>query len=687
MRSPTLFALLATASLGAGLGSGLVDPALARAGLPPARIPELGPAGPAGPNGADPAQATLPFRSVHEEALRRHPGSIPPGRRMPTPDQLKHGSTRSLARVVYGYYPYWLQDLSAIRWSALTHLAWFAIELDSSGQATATHGWPDAAAVQAAHDAGVQVHLCFTLFSGSGIQALTEDPARRAAAIATMIDQMEAGDADGISVDFEGLLGSSRDTFTTFIQELRATLDSRGHPMAEISIAGPAVDWTSAFDMPALLAEIDYYFIMGYGFFWSGSSYAGPTGLLRVTSEVRHAVSWSALRSIATYSKRITAAERRQIVYGVPYYGREWTTADDTFAAAALASQGAVPYADAQDAVETTQTRRWNGPTRTPWYAWQVGGTWHEVYYDDVESLTAKYQLILDEDLGGVGIWALNYDAPRTELWDLLETMFGADPAPPPGTRANPIAIDAFPFHDERDTTVGPSQYFNFYGCDDTLAEYGREWIYGVDVCQPGVLAAHVPAYPNDDPDPDLHLLSAPNQDACIDRAHTDLSVSIQPGGYLLTVDTYVANAIEMEGAFALDVTFTPEEGSTPCAPHLSCEQGTCVCPDPALSDCSTLCADLLLDDAHCGSCDNACDPAAHCRDGRCVDDAPPDAGITPDASADATDLPCTDCPRKGCGCDTSAPGAPLPLALLSLLGLALWRRRRTHRQRGSLRP
>ncbi len=582
---------------------------------------------------------------------------------------------RALPRVVYGYLPYWVLDLSTIRWSALTHLAWFAVEMDSAGQVTAAHGWPDDTTVQTAHDNGVQVHLTFTLFSSSGIATLTGDLVRRTAAITTMIDQMEAGGADGISVDFEGVPSGSRDDFTTFIQELRAALDARGYPLAEISIAGPAVDWTGAFDLPSLLAEIDYYFIMGYGFFWSGSSYAGPTGLLRVTPEVRHAVSWSALRSIAYYSNLITAQQRRQIVYGVPYYGREWTTADDTFAAAALTSEGPVTYAEAQAAVEGGQTRRWNTGTRNPWYRWQSGSTWHQVYYDDVESLAAKYKLILDENLGGVGIWALNYDAGRSELWDLIESTFGAEPTPALGTRDNPIPIPDLPFHDERDTTVGPSQYFNYYGCNDSLDEYGREWVYQVDLCQPGTLSAHVPAYPNDDPDPDLHLLSAPDQDACIDRAHTDLSASLQPGRYLLTVDTYVANAIEMEGPYALDVTFTPEAGTEPCPAYLVCQQGTCVCPDPGLTDCAGACVDQTRDDAHCGACEAPCAPGTHCAAGTCVADAVADAGPPLDASKDATDLPCYECPDKGCGC-RAAPGAEPPGMLLLLMGMLLWRGR-----------
>jgi hypothetical protein len=243
------------------------------------------------------------------------------------------------SRVVYGYYPYWVAGLDTIRWASLTHLAWFSIELDATGAVTASHGWPDAATVAAAHAAGVKVDLTFTVFSGAGNTALCADPARRAATIATMIERMEAGGADGISVDFEGLIDGTRDNFTTFIRELRAGLDARGHLAAEISIAGPEVNWAGAdgvpeFDLPALLDSASYYFVMGYGYFWSGSSTAGPIGILDVDAAWRAATSWSMERTLAGFASS-RRARRGQIIHGVPYYGREWVTASDQPVAAA----------------------------------------------------------------------------------------------------------------------------------------------------------------------------------------------------------------------------------------------------------------------------------------------------------------------------------------------------------------
>jgi MYXO-CTERM domain-containing protein len=557
----------------------------------------------AGPAAADPSvevapptgAAPPPGASPHAAEAAAHADRPPAARTRLSPEQLAalraHRRDRAAAptRVVYGYYPYWVADLERIRWSALTHLAWFSIELDATGAITNRRGWPDAATVLAAHAAGVRVDLTFTLFSGSGVLALTRDPARRAAAIAAMIRELEAGDADGISVDFEGLIDGTREHFTTFIAELRAGLDAAGHADAEISIAGPEVNWPGAdgipeFDLPRLLDHATYYFVMGYGYFWSGSSTAGPIGILDVDAAWRAATGWSMERTLATFGSEVGAAKRGQIIHGVPFYGREWLTGSDAPVAAAAGHVGSVTYAAAKAALAAGRARRWDAATSAPFYAWQVGGQWHQVWYDDAESLGAKLDMIEAQDLAGVGIWALNYDAPHPELWDLLEARFRTEPPPPVGSRGAPAPIASLPFHVEASTADGPGRYFNRYACAPTVPEDGREWVYALTVCQPGQLTATVTDGVG--VDVDLHLLGALDEAACLARDDATLTVDVAAGTYYLVVDSFVANQVSQEGAFTLDVGFTPTPGTScpapPPPPPIEDEAGGCCSGSPA---------------------------------------------------------------------------------------------------------
>jgi hypothetical protein len=405
--------------------------------------------------------------------------------------------------------------------------------------------------------------------------------ARRATAIANMIDAMEAGGADGINVDFEGVRAATRNDFTAFIRELRAALTMRGHPEAGIGIAGPAVDWTEAFDLGALAPLIDVYFIMGYGYHWNGSNTAGPNGQLRVAAEWRPHISISMERTLDHYTSLVPAELRSKIVLGVPYYGIDWPAQSDVRFAPATANGSSRTYAVSRRALASGTARRYDEEAENPWYAYQQNGAWRQTWYDDEESLAAKYQLALEQGIGGVGMWALGYDEMYPELWDTLDAYFTAEPIALDGTREAPIAIEQFPFSDANDTRTAPSNWFNRYACAPDLAEYGRERVYTLSVCQSGRLEVRVTDGAS--VDVDLHLLSAPREDACIARADAAIAQSIAPGEYWIVADTFVSSYVPQAGAYALSVDFVPDDASGGCRTSEICRAGRCETTGPAV--------------------------------------------------------------------------------------------------------
>lgn len=557
--------------------------------------------------------------SVHAWELARHART--PHRPVPRP-ALRPGRPKSqpaVDRTVYGYFPYWAGGFDEIQWDLLTHISYFAVEINGRGTAVASHGWPDEAFVATAHEHGVLVELAITLFNGPAIRDLCADPARRAAAVQTIVEATQRGGADGASIDFEGLLEGTRDNFSTFMEELRAGFAAAGQPDASLSIAGPAVDWTDAFDLARLLQVTDHYFVMGYGFHWSGSERAGPIGQLRVGPTWRPYGSLSMQRSLAYWSRLVPAELRARIVWGVPYYGATWVTDDGNLGASVIDHLGNPSYAVVRGRLAAAggPERRWEAEAQNPWIAQRVEGAMRQTWYDDERSLDAKYRLIREQE-AAVGMWALGYDQGYTELWDLLRWHF-AQPAGAAltGTRARPVLMQTFPFADERDTRAGPGNYFNYYSCAPDVPEYGREWVYEVSVCQPGELHASV----TDDAgvDVDLHILDAPTQDACLARHDAELVVPLQPGRYLLVVDSFVANHIEQAGPYALTTDFVPTAGSEGCAPGESCDGGECRAECPAeQAPCAGRCVDLQTNAGHCGRCGHRCDDAQVCAGGEC---------------------------------------------------------------------
>jgi len=525
-----------------------------------------------------------PAISVHERHLRQF-GAVaaPDATPRPAPPAAEHKSMPPLVKMVYGYYPYWVSAEEELDYSLLSHIAWFAIEMNSDGTAADTHGWPGSwtELVATAHDNGVRVDVTFTLFSSTGIAALVNSATNRATAIDTIIGAIEDGSADGAAIDFEGVPSSAADGFATFLSELDDALVDAGLPDAQISVAGPSVDWSGAFDLAVILPSIDVYFIMGYAYFYSGSSYAGPSGILKTDAFWRDLTGYSELRSMADTGAQITEAERAKIVMGVPYYGQQWTTTTADLGAATLSDDGSVTYAAAMSTIEGGVGLLWDDGALTAWYAFEDGYGWHEAYFDDAEAIAWKYRFANEQGLGGIGIWALGYDASRPELWDEIEAAFTAPYVPHPGDKGAPFPVTDFPFDDAQDSAdLGAGgMYFNFYSCAPDLDEWGREFVYRVEVCHDGAITATVGG-DTGTVDNDIQILSALSEEACLVRGNVEATTAVTPGTYYVVVDTYVADAVLQSGPFTLSIT---ADGipSPQCPDGQVCQAGECDEPEP----------------------------------------------------------------------------------------------------------
>ncbi len=94
-----------------------------------------------------------------------------------------------------------------------------------------------------------------------------------------------------------------------------------GIPGAEVSIAAPAVNWNDKINIPVLNNYIDFYVVMGYDYYWSGSDFAGPVSpLYSVTGSYNYNFS----KTISYYQSQSVPNEK--IIIAVPYYAYQWPT-------------------------------------------------------------------------------------------------------------------------------------------------------------------------------------------------------------------------------------------------------------------------------------------------------------------------------------------------------------------------
>jgi len=333
-------------------------------------------------------------------------------------------SRNQLNKIVFGYHPYWAgSNYLNYQWDLLSDMSYFSYDVDpATGEPSSIYSWLTSPSIDSALANDVRVHLCVTLFSGHS--TFFGNPQSRSTLTNNLISLVSDRGAHGVSLDFEAVPASQGNNMMDYIAEF-ATAFKDSIPDGILSIAIPSVDWSGIFDVSTLNQYIDLYMIMGYDYYWNGSSQAGPVDPhYSMTSTYEYNVS----RTISYYQSEGMLLEKMLI--GVPYYAREWPTASGVAPSSATAYGTAYTWAKIRNNVSgnySPANKRFEPNSFAPYYAYEENG-WHQCFVNDPKSLERRYKLVNYRGLAGIGIWALGYDDDHSDLWDVIAANFAQGP-------------------------------------------------------------------------------------------------------------------------------------------------------------------------------------------------------------------------------------------------------------------
>jgi spore germination protein YaaH/PKD repeat protein len=368
----------------------------------------------------------------------------------------KSRSNCNLNKIVYGWHPYWGgTNYQNYDWELLTHMSFFSYEVNpSTGNANTTNGWATSQAVNAALASGnTKVTLCVTLFSdfntffGSSTAPQT--------LISNLISLVQSRGAQGVNIDFEGMSATHKTSFANFMVSLANQMHT-AIPGSEVSTVLYAVEWSDVFDFTIMNQAVDHYIVMGYDYYWSGSSNAGPNDpLYHFGATYNYTLS----RSTSYYLHK--GAPLNKLVMGLPYYGREWPTSSTTLGASTTGSGTSRTYT----VVKTNASGNFSAANRqqetdsyTDVFVFNSGGT-RQCYITLEDNFRKRLEHVNQSGIAGIGIWALGYDNGYSELWDAIEDyMTDCYETPCPAT-----------IHD----FGGPKNYYNNENYTWTIAPEG----------------------------------------------------------------------------------------------------------------------------------------------------------------------------------------------------------------------
>ncbi|HCL00811.1 MAG TPA: glycoside hydrolase [Lachnoclostridium phytofermentans] len=246
------------------------------------------------------------------------------------------------------------------------------------------------------------------MFNNALVSAVAQNKAARDHLIDELLVVVKEKQYVGVNVDFEYVKGEDRIGFAEFVAELTRRMNEEGF-FVSVALAPKTSE-----NQPGLLYEgMDYrllgeaansVFLMTYE--W-GYTYSEPMAVAPI----------NLVRQVVDFA--ITQIPVDRIDLGIPNYGYDWALpyVKGETKARSIGNIEAVQIAAANNAVI-----QFDEVAQTPFFKYTRDGVDHEVWFEDVRSIKAKFDLVKEYDLRGVGYWQLM--RLFRSNWLLLNSMF-----------------------------------------------------------------------------------------------------------------------------------------------------------------------------------------------------------------------------------------------------------------------
>ncbi|MGN8844503.1 glycosyl hydrolase family 18 protein [Niallia sp. HCP3S3_B10] len=221
---------------------------------------------------------------------------------------------------------------------------------------------------------------------------------------------------DGIQVDIENTTEIDRDAYTDLVRLLREKLPSD----KEVSVAVAAnpnswtKGWHGTYDYKELAKYSSYLMVMAYDESYEGSKEGPVASYGWVEKSIQYAL------------KQGISPDK--IVLGIPFYGRYWKEGEATGGTGIsnvrvdeLLSRygGTVVFDEATKSPKATITIKQGDPVTTIAGKTLTPGT-YKIWYENSDSIAAKFELIHKYNLKGSGSWSLGQES--TSIWQNYRT-------------------------------------------------------------------------------------------------------------------------------------------------------------------------------------------------------------------------------------------------------------------------
>lgn len=246
---------------------------------------------------------------------------------------------------------------------------------------------------------GVSPILTLTPFGADGqfnnhlISQVIHSETAKQQLILNLTAQITERGFEGVDIDFEFILAEDRIPFAEFVYDIRTAINALGYPVS-VALAPKTSDTQKGLlyegkDYALLGEAADSVLLMTYE--W-GYTYGPPMAVAPI-----HKV-----REVVEYA--LTKIPPAKINLGIPNYGYDWSLpfVQGSSKATTIGNIQAIQIAIAQNA-----SIQFDELSQSPYFNYVSGRIGHEVWFEDVRSLSAKFDLVQEYQLRGMGYWQI----------------------------------------------------------------------------------------------------------------------------------------------------------------------------------------------------------------------------------------------------------------------------------------
>lgn len=317
----------------------------------------------------------------------------------------------------FGFLPTWMVGKTRLYGGEVSHLIFLGIESDENGnliwdtqskklneESFLTQKWKT-------KESGGKVILGIKLFDDEKLENLLGNELARRKLISQIKELVDAGDFDGVNLDFEfqnNPLAILDDDFSVFLNEL--SLEGVGE--ISVDVFANTIIKGSKEKLEKMISKIDYLVVMAYDFSRPGVNYVGPVA--PIGSEIGKRNIGEVVENYLNFE-----LDKSKLIMAYPLYGYEWKTETADFGA--KIKRGWYQMASWNRMKELIKEKNlnvnWDELSMSPWVSFEEDGVIHQIYFENERSLKAKIDLVRQNQFKGFGYWALGYEGEDTGVW------------------------------------------------------------------------------------------------------------------------------------------------------------------------------------------------------------------------------------------------------------------------------